>query len=384
MLQIKNSALIISMLLLFACIKPYDPVIDASVKSKYVVSGRITDIEGWQEVEVSLSSPVDLAKYVPLPGCQVNVADDKGNVFTMVEFTPGLYRVWMTHENLVHGTSYKVRVVTPGGDELVSGYDQMPAGPVLDSIYYALKDIPTTDPAVSNQIMQFYVDINASGDYSKYYKWEVLETWEYHAVHILEYYYDGKHHKVDPPDSSKKVCWITSLAKNVFTVSTKSLAQNTYKQFPLHNIDGKSSRLGILYSMLVSQFALSEKAYTYWEKLRINSNDQGGLYEKQPLAIKGNLVNLTHPDLDVLGYFYATSQSSRRYFYKDVPGLQLDYNNHCVESSLGRFGWKEFTRDDYPVYYYYPATWILRILDHECVNCTLGGGVTVKPDFWPY
>jgi len=382
--QINRFASLFILLMLFGCIKPYNPHIDASVENKYVVSGRITDVEGWQEVEVSLSSPIGSPSFLPVSGCQVTVLDDKGHVFSLEEYTPGLYRVWMGQQYLTHGTSYQVQVTTPEGEELVSGFDTMPNGPPLDSVYYAIVDVPTSNPGFFLKGMQFYVNLNAVGDYSQYYKWDVVETWEYHTPHPLEYYYDGAHHQVIPPDSSKMVCWITGLVKNVFTVSTKNLTQNIYNKYPLQVVDGRhSSRLGILYSILVRQLALSEGAYNYWEQLRINSNEQGGLYEKQPLAIKGNLINRSNPERDVLGYFYATSESSRRYFYKDVKGIDLDFTNYCCEESLGKFGWKEFFKWEYPIYYYYNELGLLRILNGYCIDCRLQGGTTVKPEFWP-
>ncbi len=52
MCRIRNTSLLLSLLLLFSCIKPYVPVIDANAERKYVVSGRVTDIEGWQEVSM--------------------------------------------------------------------------------------------------------------------------------------------------------------------------------------------------------------------------------------------------------------------------------------------------------------------------------------------
>lgn len=371
------------MLMLFACIKPYDPLIESNVENKYVVSGKVTNKAGWQEVEVSLSSPIESPKYIPVSGCQVMILDDKGNIFSLEENTPGHYQVWMDQEFVTPGTSYQVRVVTPGGEELVSGFDKMPAGPPLDSVYYSIKDVPTPNPGISHRVMQFYIDLNAVGNYSQYYKWEVTETWEYHAPYPFEYYYDGTFHTIYPPDYSNMVCWTTGLVKNVFTISTKNLMQNIYNQYPLHYIDGHtSSRLGILYSMLVSQLALSEGAYNYWEQLRINSNEQGGLYEKQPLAIKGNLLNISNPEKVVLGYFYAASESSRRYFYKDIEGIDLDFYNFCSESYLGMFSWKEFSKDDYPVYYRIEAG-VVKILSYECIDCRRLGGTTVRPDFWP-
>lgn len=372
------------MMLLFACIKPYDPVIDSNAASKYVVSGRVTNTEGWQEVEISLSSPIQEPQDIPVPGCFVEIQDDQGNNFALMEDSPGHYQVWMNREDLVIGTSYRVRVTTPEGEFLESGFDKMNAAPPVDSVYYRIEEIPTTNPSVTNTVMQFYVDLDAIGDYSHYYKWDVVETWEYEAAHPLEFYYDGTHHEVIPPDYTNKVCWITKLVPNVFTVSTENLSQNIYNQYPLQAVDGhSSSRLGIMYSILVRQLALTEEAYIYWEQLRINSNEQGGLYEQQPFAIKGNILNLSYPEQDVLGYFYAAAETSRRYFYHDVEGIVLSFNNQCYESDLGRFGWREYFPREYPIYYYYNETGRLRILNRYCIDCRLQGGTTTKPDFWP-
>lgn len=382
MLRIKNLLIIIGCVILAGCIKPYNPQIDGDTESKYVVSGRVTDIAGWQEVEVSLASPISSPHYIPVQGCTVTIYDDKGNSFVASETSPGQYFSWIDQQYLVHGTSFRLTVKTPDGEELVSGSDKMPAGPPLGSVYYRLEDVPTSNPDVTNRIMQFYTDLNAIGPYSQFYMWDVIETWEYHAAQPAEFYYDGQHHQIIPPDYSNYVCYITVPVKDVFTVTTKNLSENVYNQYPLHNIDGHSPRLGYLYSMLVKQLALTEEAYNYWDQLRINSDDQGGLYEKQPLAIKGNIINVTNPAKQVLGYFYTASESSQRYFYHDVPGLVLDFTPACYEDVLGRGGWREFAPSEYPIYYYFPAG-RLKILSTECVDCRITGGTLTKPDFWP-
>ncbi len=379
----KYILVIFTMLVMSACIKAYDPVIESNEENKYVVSGRITDKEGWQEVSVSLSSPIESPKNIMVGGCQVAIEDDKGNSFVLDERDPGIYKVWMRQFDLMPGTSYRVKLLMPDGTKLESGYDKMAKCPPLDSVYYAIKEVPTTDPEKTQQTMQFYVNLDAIGDYSKYYKWDITETWEYHAALPAQYYYDGMMHEIVPPDSSKMVCWITKVVKNVFTLSTTGLSQNKYNQLPLHFIDGRTPRLGIQYSILVNQLALSEGAYNYWEQLRINSNEQGGLYEKQPLAVKGNLINVTNPEKEVLGYFYATATSEKRYFYKDVPGIDLDFYNSCSPYPLGRFGFREIFTWEYPVYFYYNEVGAIRLLNNECIDCTIIGGTTEKPDFWP-
>lgn len=383
MRQIRNIIPILALLLMYACIKPYNPLIDSKAENKYVVSGRITDSEGWQEVNVSLSSPIESPEYIPVQGCNVNILDDKGNTFHLDEEKPGSYRIWLGQENLAPGTAYKVTVNTPENELIESSYDTLLQGTPLDSVYYFIEDVPTSDPSVYSRGMQFYVDLKAPDAVCRNYRWEVVETWEYHARQPVEYYYDGEFHEVIPPDYSNMYCWNTLLVKNVYTLSTKSLSQNIFIKYPLQFVDGHSSRLGILYSILVNQHALGENAFNYWEQVRISNTEQGGLYEKQPFAIKGNMTNATKPEKEVLGYFYAASESSRRYFYKDIEGLEVDYSGNCKEDALGRRRWKEFTKYDYPVYYYYNSQQNVRILGNECVDCRIMGGSTTKPDFWP-
>jgi hypothetical protein len=154
----------------------------------------------------------------------------------------------------------------------------------------------------------------------------------------------------------------------------------------LQFVDGiHSNRFEVLYSILVTQLAVSEGAYSYWDQVRINSTEQGGLYEKQPLDIQGNLTNISNPDNEVLGYFYSATGSTKRFFFKDIKDLELLYLKPCVESVLDPYGgWMDFDPIEYPVYYYFNEEGKLRILSVECVDCRLSDGVTTKPDFWPY
>jgi hypothetical protein len=179
------------------------------------------------------------------------------------------------------------------------------------------------------------------------------------------------------------VCWTNKMVKDVFLLSTNKLSQNLSLKNPLHFIDGHTSRLSILYSILVTQQAITESTYNYFEVVKSNSSGFGGLYEQQPFSIKGNLVNLTSPGKDVLGYFYACSESSRRYFYHDIEGLELDFWDNCTEGPVPMTGWGGFKPHQYPIYYYYTQSGELLILSNECVDCRVRGGSLTKPEFWP-
>lgn len=382
--RIKNiGAFFLTVMVLHSCIKPYDPDIETSVSSQYVVSGQVTSQEGYQEVSVSMTSSLENPEQIPVNGCKVEIHDDLGHVFVMEETNPGKYGAWIDGEYLNPGTAYKVIVTTPTAEILESDYDTMAACPPIDTVYYLREDLPTSDPAQPMPGIQFYVDLDATGYDDRYFMWDLEETWEYNVRFAKEYYYDGDFHKIDPPDSSLMTCWITRPVDYVFTLTTLNLAQNRYLNYPLQFVDNESSRLLILYSLNITQMALSEGAYVFWDQMRINSSELGGLYEKQPITIVGNMHDRTDPSRKVLGFFYAAGINVKRIFVKDVPGLEMNVQDFCGPMPLGRFKWKEFRPDQYPVYYYFNESHAVRTLTEECYDCRSYGGVQVKPDFWP-
>ncbi|MBK9980907.1 MAG: DUF4249 domain-containing protein [Saprospiraceae bacterium] len=367
-----------------SCIKNFEPDILTSDAKKYVVTGQVAAGDSLQRVNVSLTSPINEPEYIPVPGCEVNIYDDKGHQFSLNDAGKGDYTVVIDPVFFAPGVSFKVEIKTPAGDMLVSDYDSLTQVPPIDSIYYQRKDIERSEPGDFLMGIQFYVDLKGTETSSRYFRWEEFETWEYHADYPLEWYYDGTVHHVFPPDFSRKVCWTTRKLPDIFTLSTNTLEANRYDLFPLHFVGNKSSRLAYGYSLLTKQYSLSEKGYNYWEQLRANSDPEGGLYEKQPLAVKGNMHNLTHPEFDVLGYFGATSVVSQRMFIKDVPDLPLDFDTYCNPLALRR-GLREIDPSDYPGYLLGTEFgYALVLLNPECINCLLLGGSNVKPSFWPF
>jgi len=282
--------------------------------------------------------------------------------------------------------SFKVDILTPGGVNIVSDFDQVYECPDIDSVYYVRKDIPTSNPEVFTKGIQFYVDLNAENTNSHYFRWEPVETYEYHSTWPKEWYYDGEVHHVVPPDYSQFVCWRTTMVKNIFSLSTENLAENKYMLFPLQFVDNKSSsRLVYGYSLLLRQLSLSEAGFAYWEKIRINTNQEGGLYDKQPLAIQGNLHNLTNPDQSVLGFFGASSMKSKRIFVSNVENLPNEFNPNCAPGEPMRLGFREIAPEEYPAYLYGDKYgYRMQQIERGCVDCMNLGGTNVKPAFWPY
>jgi len=327
-----------------SCIEFFHPDIN-NIETKYVVDGVITDQEGFQTVLLSSTSDVEVCKYNPLPYCKIFITDDLGNIFNLTEAIPGTYKVWMGKEYLVPGRSYKINITTPSGIEIVSDYDQMYECPKVDSVYYIRKNVQTSNSLIVKQGIQFYVDIDGRSTNTSFYRWELNETWEHHA-----------------PASPASICWTTKKLNDIYILSTKKLTQNIYTRFPFHFVDNQTQRLNYCYSLLITQFAISEPAYEFWNKLRINSSELDGLYSTQPLRIKGNLKSTTNPELDILGFFSATSKKSKRIFVQNVPDLEI-IDPICIPDVL-------------------PNGVI--VIGPSCTDCAYWDGSTDKPKFWPY
>lgn len=367
-----------------SCIKPFDPGLNDLASNKFVVQGSVSSIEGWQYVYISNTSNISQAEYNPINDCQAEIIDDQGNIFGLSQYEDGVYRVWMNSTDLVPYRSYMVKVITPDGQILESDFDQLPEGPdEVGDVYYEIKDIPTNDPEYTIHGVQLYTDFSANPEDSKYYRWKLTETWEFHTDYDIEFYYDGVVHQVSPPDTSQRVCWKTILVPEVYTLSTVNLSENALNAVPLNFIYNTSNRLKIMYSLYIEQSALSEDAYNYWDKLRINSNQDGGLYTTQPLSVKGNIKNISDPEKEVLGFFQANALSIKRIFIEPNPDFELNLLSSCQINAL-RFGFIEIPTSEYPAFLFSNGgTYSLATMTDECVLCSASNGTNNKPDYWP-
>jgi hypothetical protein len=291
----------------------------------------------------------------------------------------------MVESSLVTGRAYKVIINTPSGDIIESNFDIMPKGPEeIGDIYYEISNIQTDDPEVILHGVQFFTNFSANEDDGDFYRWKCTETYEYKTLYPLEFYYDGAVQEVSPPDWSKNVCYKTEDLEEIFTLSTINLATKEYQGFPLNFVQNTSNRLSIMYSLYVEQSAISLEAYNYYDKLRINIEQSGGLYTSQPLAVKGNLINTSNEDNEVLGFFQASTVAYKRIFIEaPVPGLTLDYEDICQINWLW-VGLNELQERDFPEYLYtINGEWQLATMSKNCVDCRYSGGILMKPDFWP-
>jgi hypothetical protein len=273
--------------------------------------------------------------------------------------------------------------MTPDSRSYISDTVEILTCPSIDSIFWEIEEVPTTNPEETRLGVQFYVTTDATGDYADNYRWELEETWEYHSYYTSWVYYDGEIHVPDSDSDSLRYCWNTLTIPEIYTYSTRNLTSGLINKYPLTFVSNGSDRLTIKYSLLVRQYALTQEAYEFWKILEDQTAKTGELYETQPAEITGNMHSMEDPREFVMGMFYASSVQEKRIFI--TPGLPPPASL-CDRYELLPWELTEmlenFDKSDYPIRLVFLADGMYDFARQDCFDCTLRGGTTIRPDFW--
>jgi len=375
--------LILTLILLCgSCVEPYEPVLEES-QEVLVISGMVTDQPGLHSLTVSLSSSYKLPVFQGLDFCLVAVENQDGDMVHYTNTGEGTYEADLPGSFLEVGNAVSVQVITPDDRVYRSLYDTIFACPELDSIYWELGYQETPDPDFTRPGIQFYLDMSGESTDSRNIIWQVDESWEYWASLI------GTHIMRDwgaaVPFKTNVIfkCWKHFPLDHVFIASTRSQSANELRKLPLNFVSNETERLSVTYSLNVKQQSLSSAAYDYWKRMNDQAVESGGLYEKQPASVTGNIYNMDDPEEIVLGNFYATQQKEKRIFVKNnvlfdfyVPHIDCEFES---TSTL----WRNRDKIKLPIYIYNPGNFQPTFWGPEdCFDCRLQGGDTIRPIYW--
>jgi len=138
------------------------------------------------------------------------------------------------------------------------------------------------------------------------------------------------------------------------------------------------TRLHIRYSILVKQYSIDADLYKYWNQLKDFNESTGGLYDKIPSPVFGNVTGCDGTT-KALGYFSASSVKEKRLF--------INRSEHHVETININSGCTYFTYDIPPsqqkIYFGPDVLSGGRAYTSStgCADCT-EYGTNVKPFYW--
>jgi hypothetical protein len=377
----KFHIILLTGLLCGSCIVPYEPDLEESQKV-VVINGMISDRPGRHEVTVSLSSPYRDPVFQGMGSCVVTVTNQDGNTIRYTDQGDGVYAAYIPDDFLSVGDQACLIVEAPDGNDYYSSCESILASPELDTVYWELGTLETSDPEFSRPGIQFYLDMTGKSSDSRNVIWRVQETWEYWASLFGNRIMTGWGTVKEFRTNVIFKCWKSYPLDRIYTATTRNLSENRLVRFPLNFVSNETDRLSVTYSLYVQQQSVSDDAYDYWKRMNEQSSESGGMYEKQPASVPGNIQCANNPDQVVLGYFYASQVREQRIFVHNNNLFDFNVSHISCEfepmSTLGIHSSIKF-----PVYLYVPGPFKPSFWGPaECFDCRLQGGDTIRPEIW--
>ncbi|MDB5124776.1 MAG: hypothetical protein JWP94_2905 [Mucilaginibacter sp.] len=288
----------------FGCKKPYLPPIISSPGTYLVVEGIITG--GSQSTVIKLSRTVNLSSAVsttPVRGAVLAVESNQNDSFPLLETNPGRYvSAGITLDN---SKKYRLRIKTADNKQYLSDFVAVVNSPPVDSVYYK-----TSTPGLT-----IYADTHDPQNSTRYYRWDYQETWIIHSTY--DSYFKSNGDTVlsrDLVNDNIYQCWSSDSSSTIVLNSSAKLSKDIITDNPITFIPVNSEKIGIKYSVLVRQYALSADAYGFWQNLKKNTEQLGSIFDAQPTQLIGNIHSITNPSEAVIGYISVGNVSSQRIF----------------------------------------------------------------------
>lgn len=368
--------LILFLALTTGCITEFIPVIEEKTEL-LVVEGLITDQPVSNKIKISLSLPLGTRSEVkPLSNCSVQIQDDLGNYYYLLEREDGIYYTDSTRFRGESGRTYTLFITAPRGAQFISykSYPvEMKSVPPIDTVYFEKTVIAEPfDTFKGIDGCQIYLDTHDPENKCKFYRWDFAETWR------LRLLFDVKN----------QTCYLSENSKDIFIESTAAFSEDRIKRQPVTYISNATDRLRFQYSILVNQYSLNEEEYNYWKKLKNLTVSVGGLHDVIPSSIASNITCIDIPSEKVLGYFSVSGMSSKRIFIEEkFEGIIDPYANCATDTLYGGPDYIEglgvtiWTLFDTPAAPFSSPRIRIFTETKGCADCTVRG-TTVKPLFW--
>lgn len=365
------------------CKKPFEPNIDRNTTNNIlVVEGYINTGVGPTKFIISKASQLSsAANFIPENGATVSVESSGGSSQVLSASGNGVYQ----NAQLSINTSlkYRLRIKTNSGKEYASAYVEVKNTPDIDNVNW--KEI---DGGV-----QLYASTHDSQLKSRYYMWDYEETWLFHSNYDSEVIFKGNTIQLRLPEESVYKCWAGSNSSSIILGTSVKLIDDIINEQPLTTIPSQSEKLGIRYSILVKQYALTKEAFDYMEIMKKNTEELGSIFGPLPSQQTSNMTSLSNPNEVVVGFVYATSKKEARIFIdnKDLSyvwNVNKPNSDICKETELLQTtGLAQYFASGnlVPTYQIFNAAGNAVIgygyAPRICVDCTIRGTKTM-PAFW--
>lgn len=361
----------------YGCRELFEPEIISFDHSILVVEGYIEVGGGKTSIKLGRTKPIyDPISFFPVEFAMVTIEGEDGGVWSLSDEGNGVY---ISTDYLPENQDYQLNILTPQNEHYSSKMITPIITPEISEITFE-----KLDGDVSIYANTF------GNEEANYFIWEYKEDWAFRSRYLSSYRFNAgtKSMALLKPEELTFNCWQADHSKRIILASSQGYQNQYIHQKELLKIDSLSEKLSLRYSILVKQKAIDQEAFAFWEAVRKNSDDIGGIFSPLPSSIGGNLSNLDHPDEPVIGYISAGKSSERRIYIdrRDVIPWRVvvpDYEK-CEMTVVIPDDYYDYfvTLNFVPLYENceFPCREFLAA-PVNCTDCSLRGSLEM-PEFW--
>jgi hypothetical protein len=369
-----------TILVLPFCKQAYEPPA-VKANNNYLIVDGVIDIGPETVTSIKLNRTKNLSDttsvFVPELHAKMTIQSSVGASYPLQD-TAGNGDYTSQPLTLDNTQQYRIVVTTSDGRKYQSDLVSGKPTPPIDSISWKQPSDLT-----------FYASAHDPTARTRYYRWDFIETWEHDAPLPTPWgVKDGLIFAVDSTNQRAQ-CWTTIHSTNVIIDNSIALSQDLIDQFPIYTIPNGDEKLGIKYSILVRQYALAADAYNYWLLVQKTSQGLGTLFDVQPTQLVGNIHCLSNPSEPVIGFASASSIQQQRLFlfHTSLHGWLVNSAGFGCDTTAVAVNPTDFRIYNYPdtsfAPYYFVTGGPLVVASKICLDCTLFGGNTIRPPYWP-
>ena len=291
--------------------------------------------------------------FPPETGAQVIIHDDQNKSEQYEEIRPGEYYLPGAQIWAQTGRSYFLEIILSNGTSYQSRPEKILQAPAIDELTFSItieNQIVDEVREVERKFFNLFVNGQITGPPEEtFIRWDVEYSYAVseivcHPLQILKTCY------ISPPFNVDALLLLDG--------SQLKSGANFREQIVKQTVDYAFGQAAAFY---VSQKAISQSAFQYWENIDKIVNDVGSIFDAQPAPVPGNIFNPEDPEELVLGYFSAFDEKKRLAFIRRPDLGDLAEQPFC--------GLPGLAPDPLP---------------DACCNCLrLDFSSTIPPPFWP-
>jgi hypothetical protein len=368
----KRICLLGVLLMLGGCLEPFSPPEVNQAKNYLVVDGFLNVGNQPSRIKLSRTQAANQA-FAPQPELQAKMRVE-GNLGTSFQFSEEGNGTYLLDQQLFNpNEEYRLKITLKDDSQYLSEYVSLNITPPIEKLRWEVAPL--------NNGIHILLSTRDPSNKTWFYRWQYEETWEYHAKYYSKQ--EIKNQQIVPREVSVYTCYKTEQPSHILLGATIKQSQDLLKDFPITFVSGSTNKLVIRYTILVTQYALTQKAFEYWTQLQKTTENTGGLFDSPPSQITGNIRCINRADEPVFGFFSATRPEQKRIFINAidfrtstdwVPNYRYPYceprkitSNELIDEYLK--GGSDVITDD-------------GIVTPLCGDCRAQGGVLQRPPFW--